>query len=165
MTRVEVKKSRTGLGLFAGRRFETGETIMHITGRVVHHTVVWKRGGRFADNCFRFGPETYLDPGDGFGRFVNHSCAPNAAIRKENNRLFLFAARPIAARREIVIDYSTILGDDDIWTMKCHCARATCRGRVRRFGTLPVALRERYLRNGLVPGYIINTLRDARPRG
>ena len=61
------------------------------------------------------------------GAYLNHSCEPNAGIRKTNQQLFLFAAKPIAAEKEIVIDYSTILGDDDIWTMRCNCGRSACR--------------------------------------
>jgi len=132
---------------------------MRITGRVVPADLLWERGGTFADNCFRFGPETYLDPGDGFGRYLNHSCVANAGVRKSRNRLFLFAASRIAAGREIVIDYSTILGDDDVWTMRCRCGRAECRGRIRRFGSLPVETKRGYLEARLVPKYILGTLR------
>jgi len=154
-----VRPARTGLGLFATRAYEPGCTIIKIAGRVVSASLLWERGGAFADNCFRFGPETYLDPGDDLGRYLNHSCAPNAGVRKSNNQLFLFAASRIAAGREIVIDYSTILGDDDIWTMRCECGRRECRGRIRRFGTLPPATRWLYLERGLVPKYIVGTLR------
>src|SRR5207237_1215753 len=122
--------------------------------------VLWDRGGAFADNCFRFGPETYLDPGDENGRFVNHSCEPNAGIRKSNNQLFLFAAQSIGSGDEILIDYSTILGDDDIWTMRCKCGSPACRRTIRRFGSLPLNLKRRYVRQGLVPRYIIKTLRQ-----
>ena len=147
------------MGLFAAKAFRLNETIIKIVGRVVDADILWERRGVFADNCFRFGPETYLDPGDEHGRYVNHCCEPNAGVRKANNQLFLFAAKPIASGREIVIDYSTILGDDDVWTMRCNCGRTTCRGRIRRFGALPTALKRRYLDDGLVPQYIVNTLR------
>src|SRR5262249_42092510 len=105
---VVVRPTRIGSGLVAMRPYRPNQTIIRIVGRIVDHTVLWKRGGKFADNCYRFGPETYLDPGDDQGRYVNHSCVPNAGIRKVNNQLFLFAAKPIRAGREIVIDYSTI---------------------------------------------------------
>lgn len=85
---------------------------------------------------------------------MNHSCEPNAGIRKINNQLFLFAATAIPTRKEIVIDYSTILADDDIWTMRCNCGHGTCRKKIRRFGSLPAELKQRYLRDGLVPKYI-----------
>jgi uncharacterized protein len=154
----EVRASRIGKGLFARRRYGSGEEIVKITGRRVKADDVWDRGGKFADNCFRSGPETFLDPEDGLGRYLNHSCAPNAAVVKRNHQLFLVAAKPIRPNDEIVIDYSTILGDDDIWTMRCHCATRECRGRIRRIGSLPAALRERYIAAGMVPGYIIETI-------
>jgi SET domain-containing protein len=157
---VVVGSTRNGFGLFAARSYRPSETIMPIAGRVVDYRVLWKRGGRFMADCIRYGPETYLDPGHGPARFVNHSCQPNAGITKIANRLFLFAATSIPARAEILFDYSTTIGDDDIWTMRCNCGEHTCRRTIRRFGTLPAPLRERYLREGLVPEYIVRTLED-----
>ena len=78
--------------------------------------------------------------------------------RQGKNRLYLFAAAPIASGDEIVFDYSTILGDDDIWTMRCNCGETSLPKRIKRFGTLPPALKERYLDDGLVPPFIVNTL-------
>jgi Proteins containing SET domain len=156
---VVVAHVRNGMGLVAAKNFRRDETILKIPGRVVDAGILWDRGGSFADNCIRFGPETYLDPRDGPGRFLNHSCEPNAAVRKTNNQLFLVAAQSIDAGDEVVIDYSTTLGDDDIWTMRCHCGRKSCRHRIKRFGSLPAELQRRYVERGLVPKYIIETLR------
>jgi hypothetical protein len=158
MTRIVIGPTRNGLGLLAAKSIRRNHTIIKIVGRIVDADVLWERGGTFADNCFRFGPETYLDPGNAPGRFLNHSCEPNAGIRKDSHQLFLFAARPIARGEEIAIDYSTILGDDDIWTMRCDCGRKSCRRKIRRFGSLPAELKRRYLRQGLVPKYIVKTL-------
>jgi uncharacterized protein len=154
---VIVADVRNGLGLVATKNFRRAQTIVKIPGRVVDAGILWDRGGTFADNCFRFGPETYLDPRDGPGRFLNHSCEPNAGIRKANNQLFLVAAQSIAAGEEILIDYSTILGDDDIWTMRCNCGGTSCRKKIKRFGSLPPALKQRYVERGLVPKYILQT--------
>ena len=162
MTRVRIGPARNGVGLLAATPYRASQTIIRIVGRIVHYAVLWERRGSFADNCFRFGPETYLDPGEELGRYVNHCCDPNAGVRKTNNQLFLFAAKPIAAGTEIVIDYSTILGDDDVWTMRCNCGSAACRGRIRRFGSLPAMVKRRYLESGLVPGYIVRTGRTQR---
>lgn len=159
---VEVREARNGRGLFATRRFRRGALILPVTGRIYHHSVLWNRGGTFADNCYRYGPETYLDPGDSVARFVNHSCTPNAGVGKDRHRLFLFARAAIAPGDEIVFDYATTLGDDDIWTMRCNCGTSACRGRVKRFGALPADVRAAYLDEGLVPRFIRATLR--RPR-
>lgn len=153
-----VRSSRIGKGLFAAQAYARGRTITKITGRRVSADEVWDAGGKFADNCFRFGPETFLDPLDGPGRFLNHSCSPNAAVTKRNHQLFLVAAGPIAKGREILIDYSTILGADDIWTMACKCGSRACRGRIRNFASLSTELREEYLARRMVPGFILDTL-------
>ena len=158
--RVAIRPARLGVGLFAARAYRPNQRVIRIAGRIVDAGILWKRGGTFADNCFRFGPETYLDPGDEPGRYLNHSCEPNARIRKLNNQLFLHAAGPIRAGSEILIDYSTLLGDDDIWTMRCDCGRGTCRKKIRHFGSLPRELKGRYLRSGMVPAYIIRTLEE-----
>ena len=110
------------------------------------------------NNCFRYGPDTYLDPGTGPGRYLNHSCEPNAGIRKVGRRLELFAAKRIAPGEEVVIDYSTTIGDDDIWRMRCHCGSRRCRKWVGRFGLLPSRLKTSYLRRGLVPSQVLATL-------
>jgi hypothetical protein len=158
-SRVRVAAARIGQGLFARGPFDVGEPILKLAGRVVNYEVLWERGGRFLDNCIRFGPETYLDPGDGVGRYVNHSCEPNAAIHKWRNQLFLIAARRIRRGNELVFDYSTTIGDDDIWTMRCDCGAHDCRKRIKRFGSLAPELQRRYREQGLVPKYILETLR------
>ena len=156
---VRVAPVKVGQGLLAKESFRDGETIMHIAGRIVRHEVLWrKRGSVFSANCIRFGPETYLDPGDGAARYVNHSCAPNAFIRKSSNRLYLVAARRIGRGAELTFDYSTTIGDDDIWTMRCRCGRVSCRGTISSFGALPDRLRAHYIERRMVPGYILATL-------
>ncbi len=155
---VVVGRARIGQGLFAKRAFRAGQTIIQIRGRVVHWKLLWEIGGDFQANCIRFGPETYLDPSASPGRWINHSCEPNAAIGKVNNQLFLFAAAPIRAGAEITFDYSTTIGDDDVWTMRCKCGGAACRKRIRNFGALTPALRESYVERGMVPTFILATL-------
>jgi SET domain len=155
---LEIRPTRNGEGLFAARPYRTGQRIIRIAGKIVAARMVTRRGGAFADNCFRFGPETYLDPGDEAGAYLNHSCEPNACVRKSNNKLFLVAIETIRPHDEIVVDYSTILGDDDIWTMRCNCGSTGCRKVIRRFGSLPAQLKQGYAERGAVPGYILDTL-------
>lgn len=156
---VVVARARNGRGLIAARSLQAGVTIMRVHGRIVHYELLWRcQGSKFSANCFRYGPDTYLDPGDGIARFLNHSCEPNAGIRKISNQLFLFTARRIGRGSEITIDYSTTIGDDDIWRMRCNCGHRRCRNVVRNFGSLPAEVKHRYLTRGLVPGFIIRTL-------
>jgi hypothetical protein len=160
---VSVGPARVGRGLFAARGFRRGEVVLAIHGRIVNYALLWKyEGSAFSANCIRFGPETYLDPGDGPARYLNHSCRPNTAIAKVANRLRLVAACRIAKGEEIAFDYSTTIGDDDVWRMRCRCGQAECRRLIRNFGALPVDRRAYYLEHGFVPGFIVRTLTDRR---
>ncbi|HEY4218718.1 MAG TPA: SET domain-containing protein [Gemmatimonadaceae bacterium] len=159
--RVEARRGRIGTGLYATDAIPAGATILRIRGRVLHWRVILRRKGPGKDNCYRFGPETYLDPGDDVSRYVNHSCVPNAGVRKVGRALYLFAAKSIRAGAEITFDYSTITGDDDIWTLRCRCGRSTCRNVVRNFGSLPLPLQRRYVRAGMVPAFILATFDES----
>lgn len=67
----------------------------------------------------------------------------------------LRALRVIREGDEVLHDYSTLLGADDVWSMRCNCAARGCRGLVRRFDRLPAATLRRYVRLGAVPGFIL----------
>ena len=86
---------------------------------------------RYADQ-----QETYLfglDDGkhviDGFGEaaFINHSCDPNCETDEIEGRVWIIAARDIAAGEELTYDYNLYDGelDDD---QPCLCGAANCRG-------------------------------------
>ena len=155
---VSVAPVTNGLGLIATKAFARGATIGRIDGRVYHWRVLMKRGGSFLANCFRYDDDHYLDPLDGLGRYLNHSCDPNAGVFKRGDSLYLFAAERIARGREIVIDYSTITGDDDTYRMRCHCGSRRCRKWMGRFGLLPTRVKADYIKRGLLPDYMRETL-------
>jgi uncharacterized protein len=152
---IIVKRARNGKGLFARKNFKAGSVILLIKGKRYHWAVVKERGGVFLDNCFRFGPETYLSPEGSLAEFVNHSCEPNSKIIKNNNQLYLVALVNIPKGGEIVFDYAGTLAADDIWTMKCNCGAKTCRGIVRKYTRLPKKLQQVYITNGVIPRYIL----------
>jgi hypothetical protein len=157
---LEVLPVRNGRGLVARRTFARGACITRLQGRGGHSDVLWKgckRAARRAANCIRFDAERYLNPEGELGAFSNHSCKPNAALFKERGRLVLRAIRAIRAGDEVTHDYSTLLGADDVWTMRCNCGERGCRGTVRRFDALPAAALRRYRALGAIPAFILRT--------
>lgn len=159
---LEVRPVRNGCGMVALRAFSRGAIICQIKGKIVTAEAVWRYWDsepRLAENCFRYDDDHYIDPQGEIGEFANHSCNPNAGLLKSGRRLLLKAIRPIAAGDEVTHDYSTQLGADDIWKMKCNCGEANCRKIVRNYRTLPLVVRRRYLRLGVVPEFI-RTIRD-----
>ena len=164
---LEVRKSPiAGRGCFATEVIHKGETIRTLVGEKVNGLELDERIalGEFTlgmdlqinDNLFLIlgSPDVYF----------NHSCAPNAAIRGENE---LFAIGDIAEGEEITFDYSTTIGinrepewlfDNEDWSMQCSCRADDCRGQVESFLSIPQKNLQRYLELGALPNFITNKL-------
>lgn len=157
---LAVRTVRNGRGIVALKAFAPGASICQIKGKVVSGETVWRYwdiDARRGENCFRYDADHYLDPEGEIGAYANHSCNPNAGIVKTGRRLLLRAIRSIAAGDEITHDYATLLGADDVWTMKCNCGEAGCRKLVRSFSKLPAVTLRRYRRLGIIPDFILQT--------
>ncbi len=158
-----VRPVRNGMGIIALRAFTPGERICRVRGRIVTADKVWsywKKDRRRGENCFRYDADHYLDPEGEIGAYANHSCNPNAAVVRTPGGIALHALKPIAAGREITHDYSTLLGADDVWTMKCNCGERNCRGVVANVARLPAGVAARYRKLGAIPAFIDATLQD-----
>lgn len=157
---LSVRPVRIGRGLVTSAALPKGSFITVLAGRQRSARGVlrlWRTDPRRAANCIRSGPDTYLDPGCHFGAFSNHSCRPNAMVTRERGVLCLRAIRRIPAGAEVTHDYSTCLGADDVWTMRCDCREPGCRGRIGRFDRLPARVLRRYLAAGAIPRFIMDT--------
>ena len=158
---LAVRPVRNGLGIVALKRFRPGDVVCEIRGRIATARTLWLYWDTEplrAENCFRYDAGRYLDPEGQIGRYANHSCAPNTGIIKREQKLFLVALVTIPRGQEVTHDYSTLLGADDVWRMRCNCGEAGCRGVVRNIRSLSMARRHDYLSAGILPAYILATL-------
>jgi len=158
--RIVVKKVRNGRGLVATRAFRTGQLITEIEGKIVTAEQVWdywEVDERRGANCIRYDDDNFLDPEGYIGAFCNHSCNPNTALIKRGRKLILKSIQPIAEGDELTHDYSTYIGKDDVWTMRCNCGEENCRGIVKNFSKLPKATLARYKKIGAIPKFILET--------
>ncbi len=57
--------------------------------------------------------------------YLNHACAPNCFMAEEAGRVYLGAARDIAAGEELTIDYAY---DAHTPRVTCRCGAPDCRG-------------------------------------
>ena len=157
---LEVRQVLNGRGLVALRPFRPGARVMSIRGRVVTARTVWRwweSAPRRAANCFRLAGDRYLDPSGQLGAFANHGCRPNVRVVARGDRLSFEAIRAIRPGDEVLHDYATLLGADDVWTMRCRCGWARCRRRVERFDRLPAQVLADYQALGSIPRYILRT--------
>jgi SET domain-containing protein len=137
------------LGLFANRVIGRGETILTFEGPIIDFAETKRRGPREC-MAIQIGNDRYIDT-RAPGVFVNHSCDPNAGVRRDS---LLVALRHIRKGQEIRYDYSTTM-EEQSFTMPCRCGSPMCRGVIRDFSTLPAALRERYRAQGAVMSFIL----------
>src|SRR3954468_13155498 len=155
---LAIQPVRNGLGIVTAKPFRRGATIVPLKGKIVTADEVWRYweiDSRLAENCFRYDEESYIDPDGELGQYANHSCDPNSGIIKKGRRLMLKAISPIAAGEEVTHDYSTLLGADDTWKMRCNCGAGNCRRIVRHIGKLPAPTLKTYRRLGIVPDFIL----------
>ncbi len=145
-------------GTFAARDFKKGETIrlLGASERYDRPTIHQKitDGELNIDDPFQVGKNLYIIL-DEDSRRINHSCDPNAGIRGERK---LIALRDIKAGEEITFDYSTTAHpsvEPEVWTMKCQCGSANCRGDVANISTVPPRQIAKYLKARAIPRYLV----------
>ena len=113
---VEVRRDRTGSGLYAVRAFAAGETVFAFRqvswGERDSHTVEHPGGGHFRDPVLMY---------------TGHSCAPNCRISFE--AMAMVALRDIAAGEAIAFDYATT-ESAITQAFDCLCGAPGCRGRI-----------------------------------
>lgn len=128
-----------GKGLFAKNLIKTGEEILRFKGRYIDFKQTLAKGNKQGD-ALQIGNNLYIDVEEP-GRFVNHSCNPNAGIQ---DNTVLIALQDIFKGEEIYFDYSNTM-DEDHWTMHCKCGDENCRESIKDFKHLPSQLKEKYL--------------------
>ncbi len=146
MSGVIVAPSRIhGLGVFAARNFEKGETVLLIDDSCVvdrEHPLRLELG-EYEYHC------DYLSGGKVVlmqwpERHINASCDPNTYVKTIDGVRHVIARRPIQAGQEITYDYIINCHGGDIW--QCNCQNPCCRGTiVSSFFELPLDLQLEYL--------------------
>lgn len=154
-----------GKGWFANHDFAPEELISHyLVGRYedIKPESAIEAGSDFDTSCVQCGISAdgealYVGVPDNPRRYVNHSCEPNAGIRRsprseggwDSN---LIAIKVIQKGNEITIDYSVTQFDD--WSMECRCGSPTCRHNVTDIKHLDRALQEKYDKFDLIPDWM-----------
>lgn len=117
---LKVKKGTSGLGLFAEEAIPKGRFIIEYYGNVVTDDEAQYIGGRY---LFELGNGKTIDGTirENKARYANHSCKPNAEVRIQASRVFVFSTKNIKAGEEIVYDYGKEYYDYYIKPHGCRC--------------------------------------------
>ncbi len=129
-----VKRSATGLGLFATEPIPAGRRIVEYTGKLITNEEVERR--KYGKYFFGLDDKYSID-GSGRGnvaRYINHSCRPNAAAFVAGRRIWIWSKRAIRPGEEITYDYGKEYFDDHIRPVGCKCAKCAPRASRRKSG-------------------------------
>ena len=126
-----VKRSGTGLGLFAIRRIPGGRKIVEYTGPRVPNEEVDRSNGKY---FFGVTKKWSIDGSgrDNIARYINHSCAPNAEAIITRDRVWIWSRKAIQPGEEIAYHYGKEYFEGIIKDIGCKCAKCAPRKHRRR---------------------------------
>lgn len=122
--KVTVKRTGTGLGLFATAVIPAGKRIVEYTGPLISNDEVMRR--KWGKYFFAIDDKYSVDgtPRSNVARYLNHSCRPNAeAFVTTRRRVWIWAKKTIQPGEEITFNYGKEYFDDHIKPVGCKCEK------------------------------------------
>ena len=119
---VKVKRSQTGLGLFATADIPKGARIVQYTGEIFPNSRTEKYKGKY---LFKIDEKRTLD-GSGrsnIARYANHSCRPNAYTEITRGKIWIIAKRKIKVGEEITYHYGKEYFEHFLKPKGCRCVK------------------------------------------
>ena len=120
--KVKVKRSKTGLGLFADEDIKKGEFIIEYTGKKITNKEADQKGGRY---LFELNSRYTIDGSErsNKARYINHSCVPNCESVIKNGKILIYAIKNIKAGEELTYNYGKEYFDKFIKPIGCKCKK------------------------------------------
>jgi len=121
--KLNVKRSKTGLGLFAGQDIPRNTCIIEYVGRVISAEEEITSKSLYLFHIKR-GLTIDGKPKWNKAGYINHSCKPNADVEVYKNRVYVFSRRKILEGEEILYDYGKEYFDEHIGH-RCACVKCS----------------------------------------
>jgi uncharacterized protein len=129
-----IGRSATGLGLFATKPIKRTAYIVTYRGRRLSDEEATELDARGAKYLFVINSLWTIDgsPRWNLGRYVNHSCRPNAKAVGRNGGIVFVALRRIEPDDEVTIDYGREYYRYFVANGGCRCAPCVAKAAKRR---------------------------------
>jgi hypothetical protein len=129
-----VGRSPAGLGLFAVKPIAKKKYIVTYSGKLITAEKSRRRERAGAKYMFEVNRRWTIDGSSrrNLGRYLNHSCRPNAKPVLRKRRVVFVASRDIAPGEEITFDYGEEYFELFIKPSGCRCAACARKGTNRR---------------------------------
>jgi len=128
--KLMLKRSRSGLGLYAAVPFKKGDFVIEYTGRrLTPEEVEQSTSTKY---FFEIDKKWTIDGAgrENLARYANHSCRPNCEVRIWAKRVRIWAMKRILPGDEITYDYGKEYFNEHIKPHGCRCER--CRGKKKK---------------------------------
>jgi SET domain-containing protein len=129
-----VKRTKTGLGLFATKPIPKGKRIIEYFGPLISNEEVERSNGKY---FFTVNTKWAIDgsPRKNVARYINHSCRPNAeAFVSDRRRVWIWSRKNIKPGEEITYDYGKEYFQWFIEPIGCRCPKCKSKSRLNRNG-------------------------------
>lgn len=126
-TPYTVKRTKTGLGLFATQPIPKGKRIVEYIGPLISNEEVEQSTGKY---FFGLNKKWSIDGSAraNIARYVNHSCTPNAeAYISQRRRVWIWSRKNIKPGEEITYDYGKEYFEGIIEPIGCKCDKCGAR--------------------------------------
>jgi uncharacterized protein len=120
--KLEVKRSKAGLGLFAGEDIPKGKFVIEYRGPILTNDQANEKGGLY---LFEINSRKTIDGSVRWNtaRYINHSCRPNCEPIIKKGRVFIHSRKKISAGEELNYDYGKEFFNDYIKPKGCRCEK------------------------------------------
>jgi len=121
-SRFAVKRTTTGLGLFAIELIPAGKRLIEYTGSIITAEEANQSRSKY---LFEIDGKRAIDgsPRTNTARYLNHSCRPNAKAFVTGKRIWIWSRKPIKAGEEITLDYGKEYLKEHINPKGCKCKK------------------------------------------
>jgi len=118
--KLNVRRSRTGLGLFAGEPIKKGSCIIEYVGREVVGEEQYKSRSKY---LFEVSKTRMIDGAirENTARYINHACYPNSEIEIIKGHVYVMSKKNIKEGEELNYDYDTEYFEEYIKPKGCLC--------------------------------------------
>ncbi len=123
-TFIKVKRSKTGLGLFAEKEIKPG-MYLEYKGKIISTEEADKmKGARY---LFEINSKWTIEGSNrkNIARYVNHSCDPNCESLQSGKHIYIKAIKKIKPSEELTMDYGKEYFDEFIKPVGCKCSKCS----------------------------------------
>lgn len=121
-----VRRTATGLGLFTLQPIPAGKRIIEFVGKVITGEEAEIKGGKY---LFEINEDWYIDGSarTNLGRYLNHSCRPNAVAYVSGKRVWIWSKRALRAGEEVTFNYGKAFVKEYLPSLGLKCRCEKCR--------------------------------------